>query len=181
MNVTPVSATVFATGLVMVNVMTEVPFTAIGFVPNDLTMDGGATTVVDALAVLPVPPFAEETLPVVLFLSPAVIPVTVTLNVQLPFAAIEPPVRAIVFGAVTVNVPPHCALVALVTVKPAGRVSVKATFVRAVLVFGFVMVKLKVVVPFNGIVAAPNDFEIEGGATTVVDALAVLPVQLLRP
>jgi hypothetical protein len=58
---TPVKGTVLATGFVIVNVIMEVPFTAIGFVPNDLTMVGGATTAIDALAVLPVPPFVEVT------------------------------------------------------------------------------------------------------------------------
>jgi hypothetical protein len=36
--------------------------------------------------------------------------------------------------------------------------------------------KVSVVVPFNGIVDAPNAFTIAGGAATVSGAVAVLPV-----
>jgi len=158
----------------------DVPFTAIGFVPNDLTTDGGATTAVEALAVLPVPPFVDETLPVMLFLFPAVVPVTVTPNVQLPLAAIEPPVSEMTpVAAVVVNVPPHCAVEESATVKPAGKVSENATPVSAVVVFGFVIVKLNVVVPFKAIVAAPKAFEIEGGATTATVSEPMLFVSLL--
>ena len=55
-----------------------------------------ALTSIEADAVLPVPPLVEVTLPVTLFLSPAVDPVTVMLNVQLLLAAIEPPLNATV-------------------------------------------------------------------------------------
>ena len=41
---TPVSATVFADGLVMVKVSVDVPFTAIVVGLNALAIDGGATT-----------------------------------------------------------------------------------------------------------------------------------------
>ena len=80
-------------GLVSVNVSVEVPPGAIGFGEKDLMIVGGATTVTLAEAVFPVPPFAEATLPVVLFLSPAVTPVTVTLNAQLAPAVSEPPLK----------------------------------------------------------------------------------------
>jgi len=43
------------------------------------------------------------------------------------------------------------------TVIPAGSVSVKATPVSELPAFGLVMVKLKLVVPFSGMVAAPKD------------------------
>lgn len=106
MKATPVSA-VPVFGLVMVKVSVEVPVGAIELREKDLLMEGGATTVTVALAIFPVPPFAEVTAPVVLFFTPAVAPVTVTLNVQLPLAASKPPLNAIVSGAVVVNVPPH--------------------------------------------------------------------------
>lgn len=91
----------------MVNARVDVPVGAMEFGEKDLLINGGATTVTDALAVLPVPPFVEVTAPVVLFFRPAVVPVTVILNVQLPPAASTPPVNAIVSGAVVVNVPLH--------------------------------------------------------------------------
>lgn len=165
-------------GFVIVNVSVEVPVGAMELGKKDLLIEGGATTVTDALAVFPVPPFVEVTVPVVLFFTPAVAPVTVTLKVQLPLAAIVPPLNAITLGAVTVRVPPHCAEVELVTVSPVGKVSVNATPVSIVPVFGFVMVKSSVVVPFRGMVAAPKDLLIEGGATTVTVFEPVLFVSL---
>jgi hypothetical protein len=175
-NETPVNA-VAVLGLVMVKVNVEVPPAAIGFGENDFEIEGGATTVTDAFAVLPVPPFVDVTLPVKLFCAPAVTPVTVTLKVQLPLAAIVPPLSDTSrVAAVVMSVPPHCAEVESATDNPTGKVSVNVTPVNAVPVFGFVMVNDNVVVPFKATVAAPNDLLIEGGATTVTEALAVLPV-----
>src|SRR5215472_115280 len=59
-----------------------------------------------------------------------------------------------------------------------GSVSLKATPVRspAAVVFGLLMVKVTVVVPFSGMLAAPNALLMVGGATTVMLAVAVLPV-----
>jgi hypothetical protein len=53
-------------------------------------------------------------------------------------------------------------------------VSLNPTPDSAVPEFGFVIVKLSDVVPFNGIDPAPNAFEIDGAAATVVDAEAEL-------
>src|SRR5215831_9552079 len=106
---TPVRATV-ALGLVMVKLTVTTPMIGATFLENDLVIIGGATTVIEALAVPPapvlVPPLAELTLPVVLFLTPAVEPVTVTVIVQLPPWAIEPPLKLIMPGAVVITVPP---------------------------------------------------------------------------
>ena len=127
-------------------------------------------TKTSAVAVLPVPPFVDVTFPVVLVFKPTVVPVTVTLNVQLPFAAIVPPVRAIVPVALVVVrlfVPPHASNVPSATVKPAGSTSVTATPVNAVDVFGFVMVKFNVVVLPVKMGFAVKDLFISGGATTV--------------
>lgn len=174
---TPVSA-VPAFGLVMVNVSVEIPVGAMELGEKDLLMEGGATTVTEALAVLPVPPFVEVTALVVLFFAPAVAPVTVTLNVQLPLAEIIPPLNTIELGAVVVNVPPHWIVEDEATVKPTGKVSVKAMPVRLVPVFGLSIVKLRVVVPFNGMVATPKDLLIEGAATTLTVFEPVLFVSL---
>lgn len=59
-----------------------------------------------------------------------------------------------------VAVPPHVLLrfgVAAMT-RPAGKLSVKAMPVRPRPVFGFAIVKVSDVIPFTGIVAAPNTF-----------------------
>ena len=55
-----------------------------------------------------------------------------------------------------------------------GSVSLNATPVRspAAVVFGLLMVKVTLVVPFNGIEAAPNALLMVGGATTVSVAVA---------
>jgi hypothetical protein len=42
--------------------------------------------------------------------------------------------------------------------RPAGSVSLKVTPVSAVVVFGFVMVKLSEMEPFSGMLAAPKVF-----------------------
>ena len=64
-NATPVSE-VEAFGLLMVKVSEVVPFSGIADAPNAFTMVGGVATLKLALAVLPVPPLVDVTLPVVL-------------------------------------------------------------------------------------------------------------------
>jgi len=59
--------------------------------------------------------------------------------------------------------------------RPAGRVSLKPTPVSVVVLLLFWMVKLRLVEPFSGMLAAPNDLMMTGGPTTVIDALEVLP------
>lgn len=98
-NATPVSATVFAAGFVMVKVSVVVPFSGIVVGLKALAIDGGATTLMEAEAVPPVPPSVEVTLPVVLFCVPAAVPVTFTENVQELLNAIDAPVRLITFVA----------------------------------------------------------------------------------
>ena len=58
--------------------------------------------------------------------------------------------------------------VPLATVRPEGRVSLKATPVRAtVFLLGLERVKVRVVVPFRGMLEAPKDLAIVGGATRI--------------
>jgi hypothetical protein len=176
---TPVNATV-AFGLVIVKLIVTNPIWGALSLSNDFMIVGGATTVMLAEAVPPapvfVPPLAELTLPVVLFFGPAVVPVTVTMKMQLPPAAIVPPVSVIVAGAVVVTVPPPQPLTEpFTTVNPAGSVSVTVTPVSPTVEFGLVIVKLSMLVPFSGIVAASNDFMIVGGATTVIGAVLLVP------
>jgi hypothetical protein len=179
-NATPVSATVFAAGLVMVKVSEVVAFSAIVDGLKAFVIDGGATTLMLAEAVPPVPPSVEVTLPVVLFCTPAVMPVTFTENVQEALAASDAPDKLITFvPAVAVIVPPPQVPVRPLGVemtKPAGKVSLNPTPVSVVVVLGLLMVKLSEVVPFSGMVAAPNALLMVGGATTVMDALEVFPV-----
>src|SRR5215467_791736 len=146
-------------------------------------------TVRVAVATLPFPPSIEVTAEVVLFFTPAVVPVTLTWNVQVLFAAsvapdrLTPPLPA---TAVMVP-PPHDPLrpFGVATTSPAGRLSVKPTPVReAAPPLGLAMVKLSDVVPPIGMVEAPNDLDIVGGdwvAFTVCvsagDVLAAKPAE----
>ena len=109
-------------------------------------------------------------------MCPAAVPVTFTENVQEPAAAMVPPERLTDEADVVMVPVPQDPVrpLGLGTARPAGRVSVKATPVSATVALGLVMVKLSVVVAFNGILAAPNAFAMEGGAMTVM--LAVLLV-----
>jgi hypothetical protein len=175
-NPTPVSDIVLGDGLVIVNCNDVVVFSAIEFGLNALAIDGGAITVRFADAVLPVPPSFEVTAPVVLVYAPAVAPVTVTLNWHVPLAAIVAPVSAIPVGAVLVRVPPHTVAVPLVTVNPAGSVSVNPTPVSITPLFGLVMVNCNCVVAFCAIVFGLNILAMLGGLATVRFAVAVLPV-----
>src|SRR6516164_8084645 len=77
-NATPVNATALAAGLVMVNVNEVVAFNGMLLGLNTLAIDGGATTLMLAVAVPPVPPSVEVTFPVVLVCKPAAVPVTFT-------------------------------------------------------------------------------------------------------
>jgi len=60
--------------------------------------------------------------------------------------------------------------------RPAGNVSLKPTPLSEAVVLLFWMVKLRLVEPFSGMLAAPNALMITGGPTTVIDALEVFPV-----
>lgn len=62
------------------------------------------------------------------------------------------------------------------TTSPDGNVSVNERPVNPSPLFEFVIVSVKLVVPFNGIEVAPNAFAIEGGEATIRLAVAVLPV-----
>ena len=131
-----------------------------------------------AEAELPVPPLVELTLPVVLSLDPEVMGVTFTLTAHEPLAATVPPLRLIeVLPAVAVNVPPHVllALGVAATCRPDGKLSVTETPLKAVPVFGLVMVSVSEVVPFTGMFVAPKALAMDGGATTTMLADAIPP------
>src|SRR5205823_5826996 len=182
---TPVSATVLAAGLVMVKVSDVVAFSAMLEGLNPLAIAGGAITVNTAvLLVAPVPPWVELTAPVVLLLLPVVVPVTLTENVHDEPAAgdavsVPPDKLMVLLPATAVMVPlPHepVTLGVAATTTPAGRLSVKATPLSVLAVFGFVIVKLSVLLPFNATLVGLNALLMVGGAITVRLAVAVLPV-----
>ena len=87
------------------------------------------------------------------------------LAVDEPLAAVKVPLQVVLgFPGVAIT-------------SPEGRLSVNATPLSVVFEFEFVSVKVKLVVPFNGMVAAPNPFVIEIGLATTMLAEAVLPVR----
>jgi hypothetical protein len=177
---TPVRDTAFTEGFVIVKVTEVVAFSAIDVGLKAFVIDGGATTLIVAVAVPPVPPSFELMAPVVLLLAPAMVPVMLTEKVHEPLVAIVPPESVTPpEPAVAVIVPdPHVPVkpLGVETTKPAGRVSLKATPLSAVVVFGFVTVKLRLVEPFRGMLATPNDLLIVAAPTTVTEAFDVLPV-----
>jgi hypothetical protein len=176
---TPVSATP-AFGLVRLKVSEVVPLTGIVATPNALVIAGALATVKLAVAVFPVPPFVELTLPVVLVNWPEAVPVTFTTSVHVVLTAIVEPVReTIPEPATAVAVPPQLFVnpLGVATTIPAGSVSANATPVSAaVFAVGFEVENVSEVVPFSGIEAAPKALAIEGGASTVKLADAVPPV-----
>ena len=141
---------------------------------------GVAATVRLAEAVFPVPPFVEDTAPVVLVKLPVAAPLTLKLTEQFPATPADPPLsRTLVEPAVAVSVPPQLEVspLGVAITNPAGSVSVKAmpdsptVFAR-----GSVMVKLSVVLALSPMLLDANASAITGGATTAIDAEAVLPV-----
>jgi hypothetical protein len=177
LNPTPVNP-LLALGFCSVKLRLVDPFTGMLAAPNALLIVGGANTVIEALAVLPVPPVVELTV-TLLFFGPAVVPCTFTDTVQLAFAASVPPDKLTEPDAPTaVAVPPQVLFKfdGEATTRPAGRLSVKAIPVSAIPLFGLLMLKVSEVVPFKGTVAAPNALLMLGGLATVRFAVAVLPV-----
>jgi hypothetical protein len=162
-----------------VNVKEVEPFSGMLAAPNALMMTGGATTVMLALDVFPVPPFVEVAC-TLLFFTLAVVPCTLTEIVQLApgarLAALKETEEA-PFTAVAVPLQLLVRLLGVATTTPAGRLSVNATPFSVSVVLVDVSVNVKLVTPFSGIVAAPNAFTIAGGLITVRSGLveAVLP------
>src|SRR5262245_36995510 len=99
---------------------------------QDMVRPGQDKTFKDAKAVGPAPVWLVVIGPVVLFFTPALVPVTVTLNWHFPTAGTVAPASEITVGAVVVSVPPQTDAEELLTVNPAGKVSVKLTPVKAI-------------------------------------------------
>ena len=147
----------------MVSVVTPPGAMVVGL--NDLVIAGGAITVsVAVLLIAPVPASDEVIAFVVLSFVPAVVPFTATLKVQddpAPGEAVSvPPDRfTLLLPAVAVIVPaPHdpVTLGVVATTNPAGRLSTNPIPLRLV-VFGLLIVKLRVLLEFNGMFVGLND------------------------
>lgn len=138
---------------------------------NAFEMVGGDNTVIVAVLLgAPVPPSFELTPLVMLSFTPAVVPVTSTLTVQVPLGPSVAPLKvSVVSPANGVKVPPQLELALGVpaTCNPEGSESVKPTPVSDVVVFGLVIVMLTVAIPPSGIVAMP--------------AVAIPPPELASP
>src|ERR1700733_15873363 len=147
--------------------------------PNTFAIVGDATTVTDALEVLPVPASIDVTV-TLLFFTPAAVPVTLRDMMQEELLGTVPPIRLTIEPPpLAANVPPHVVLRfwGVDTLSPAGRLSVKAIPVREKgFVTGLLMVKDKFVEPLRAILVGANAFTITGAVATVRFAVAVLPV-----
>ena len=172
---------VFVLVTVKLSVLLAFNATVVGL--NDLLTVGGPTTVRLAFEVLPVPPSVEVTW-TLLFLTPPVVPVTDTENVQEDPTAGDavnvPPDRLMLPApalAVMVPLPQVPVMLGVAaTTTPEGRVSVNATPLSATFVFGLAMVKLNVLLAFTGIEVGLKLLVICGAAATVRLAVAALPV-----
>jgi hypothetical protein len=168
-------------GLVMVKVrLTLVPSGMLALA-NALAIVGGATTVrVAVLLVVPGPPSFELRTPVVLFFTPAVVPVTFTeMAHDAPAATVPLPRLTEVALAAAVNVPPQVLLAfgALATCTPLGSASLKETPVKASDAFGLLMVKLRVDIPPTAMLPGEKLLLMVAALPTVsVAVLLVVPV-----
>src|SRR5262249_1722473 len=175
----------------MVRVRVETPFAAIAVGLKAFAIEGGVTTAIEAAAVPPVMGTSSPepssnwalTAPLVLFLVPALVPVTFTETVHQPTGGIVTKLIAMLLApglAVTVgltHVPARP--LGLATTRPAGRLSFSAVLTSVVLEFGFVKLKVSEVVPFRGTLAAPKALLTVGGWTTSTNTVLLkLPAPL---
>jgi hypothetical protein len=148
--------------------------------PKALVMEGGATTVRLAEAVLPNPSSLDVTALVVSFSVPAAMPCTFTEKVQDALGARVAPVKLIELdpAAAVIAPPPQLPfnpLLGVVTTNPAGRVSVNPTLLIEFAEVVLVTMKVKLVVPFKGMEEAPNAAVRVGAERTARLAVEVLP------
>src|ERR1043166_5439639 len=118
------------------------------------------------LLVAPPPDSVEEIAVVVLSFCPSEVAVTVTAGWHMLFAFNVPPLREMTL-LLTANVPPQALTLESGAVRPAGNVSLNAMPCR-VLVLELLIVNVRLVVPFNGIVAPPKAFDIVGATMSVL-------------
>jgi hypothetical protein len=120
----------------------------------------------------------EVTALVVLFLVPALVPVTFTVKLQKALAAsVAPDWLTLDEPAVAVIVPPPHEPVSpfgVATTRPAGSVSLNPTPLSDIPALGFERVNVRVVVPLSGMRSTPKALPIVGGMkpTVLNDATA---------
>lgn len=173
---TPVNATMFAGGLVMIKVRTEVPPTRMEDGEKDLLIEGGAMTVRSATAGSPGFVLEEVIVLEMLCFSPALVPVTVTIIGQVALPPSTPPVSEMVVE-VTVRLPPQIAEMPVgLATRPSGRVSLNATPVTPAEP-GLVRLNVNVEVEFTGMLIGRKALVMSnlGGVTDKV-AVEVFPV-----
>src|SRR5215469_16012105 len=136
--------------------------------PNAFAIVGALTTAT----------LLDVTLLVVLVKLPRALPVTVTLKLHVWPGAMLAPTRVMLVGLVRVTVPPpQSVALALGTVRPTGRVSLKPTPMSVSgLIAGLVMMNCSAVVAFSAITLGLKDVVRVGGPSTLRPAEAVLPV-----
>src|SRR5438128_5237660 len=105
-NPTPVRAKAFPAGLVRVKVRVVDAVSAMTAFPKALVIVGGASTLIVAEAVPPVPPSFELTVLVVLVLVPTDVPVVLTEKLHPVLGARLPPVKLIKFVPATATIVP---------------------------------------------------------------------------
>ena len=133
-----------------------------------------------AVAVPSVPPFVDETLPVMLVSGPDAVPVTFTVIVHEPLTGIVPLASTTeAVPAVAVVVPPQVLTnpLGVATSKPAGKISVIAAPVKST-ALGFLSVRVREVTPPTGSTGTPNALLTVGGTATKVVAVAGVPVSV---
>ena len=117
-------------------------------------------------AVLPLPPSVEVTALVVLFCIPELMPETFTAKLhETPAASVAPARLMLADPAVAAIVPPPqlpLSPLGVDTIIPAGMVSVKPTPLREADVLVFDKVKVRDVLAFIEMLAAPNALAIVG-------------------
>jgi hypothetical protein len=107
-------------------------------------------------------------------------PETLIENVQEVLIGSVPPVRLMTFVPGTAAMTPlpqdpACPFGVAIT-RPAGSVSLTATPLSAAVVFTLLMLNVSEVVPFSGILDAPNAVPMVGGPTTIRLMFEVLPL-----
>jgi len=129
----------------------------------------GPATMSVAEAVPPFPPSLEVTAFVVFFCVPEAVPATFTENehetcadrVAIDRLTLLDPPAAVIVPPPQLPVSPF----GVATTCPDGKGSVNPIPLKDWLVFGFDKLKVRVVVPFNATLAAPNALAIVGGST----------------
>jgi len=178
-NAIPLNPTV-AFRLVSVKVRVVAPFSGMLEAPKFLLMVGGPTTVnIAVLLLAPVPPSVEVIAPVVLALTPRIVPVTLIATVQEAPGVSEAPDKLMAPPPELAEGVPEQVLLnplGLATTTPDGKESEKAMLFSVTTELGLLMLKVRLVLPPTGMSEAPKALLMVAGSPTFTVAEAVLPV-----